>query len=86
MSTQIHHYGDTCSYSLKRQFLRELPVPLQDVQRHVELRLVGGGRADQFAFGVSRDDSSVGQGESVQRAERMAIPQHCTERRQRGGN
>lgn len=28
---------------------------------------------------MSRDNSSVGKGESVQRAERVAIPQHCTE-------
>lgn len=52
---------------------------MQDVQRHVELRFVGGCRSDQLALGVSGDDGAVCQGESVQRAERMAVPQHCTE-------
>ena len=52
---------------------------MQDVQRHVELWFVGGWRSDQLALGVSGDDGAVCQGESVQRAERMAVPQHCTE-------
>ena len=47
------------------------------MQGHVELWFVGGWRSDQFALGVSRDDGAVGQGESVQRAERVAAPQHC---------
>ena len=51
-------------------------VPLQDVQRHVELRFVGGRSPDEFALRVSRDDGAVCQGESVERAERVAVPQH----------
>lgn len=54
-------------------------VPLQDVQRHVELWFVGCRRSDQLALGVSRDDVAVCQRESVQRAERVAVPQHCEE-------
>lgn len=31
---------------------KEVATPLQDVQRHVELRFIGGWRPDQFALGV----------------------------------
>lgn len=56
-----------------------LLVPLQDVQRHVKLRLIGGWGADQFALGVGRDDGTVGQREPVEGAECVAVPQHCKE-------
>lgn len=65
---------------------RERRVPLQDVQGHVELRLVGGCRADQFALGVSRNDGAVCQRESVQRAESVAVPQNCENRQKETEN
>lgn len=49
------------------------------MQGHVELGFVGGCRSDQLALGVSGDNGAVCQGESVQRAERLAVPQHCKE-------
>lgn len=49
------------------------------MQGHVELWFVGGWRPNQFALWVSWDDGAVCQGESVQRAESVAVPQHCTE-------
>lgn len=52
---------------------------MQDVQGHVELRFVCGRRPDQLALCVGRDDGAVSQGEPVQRAEGVAVPQHCTE-------
>lgn len=54
----------------------EVPTPLQDVQRHVELRFISGWKADQFALGVGGDDGAISQGESVQRAECVTVPQH----------
>ena len=51
-------------------------IPLQDVQRHVELRLVGGRRAHQFALSVRRHDGAVREREAVDRTEGLAVAQH----------
>lgn len=51
-------------------------IPLENVQGHVELGLVGGGRAHQLALGVGRHDGPVGQGEAVDGAEGLAVAEH----------
>lgn len=55
---------------------RRRDIPLENVQGHVELGLVGGGRAHQLALGVRRHDGPVGQGEAVDGAEGLVVPEH----------
>lgn len=50
------------------------------MEGHVELRFVGGRGAHQLALGVGRHNGTVGQGEAIQRAERMALSQDWRER------
>lgn len=43
---------------------------------YVELGLIGGGRAHQFALGVGRHDGSIREGETVDGAEGLAMAEH----------
>lgn len=48
-------------------------IPLKNVQRHVELGIVGGRWTHQFALGVGRNHGAVGEGEPVDGTECLTV-------------
>lgn len=73
---RTHNITRSVSNMCSRDVRVDRVVPLQDVQRHVELWFIRGRRSGQFALCVSWDHGTISQGESVQRAECMAVPQY----------